>query len=96
MNAIVGAVTFVYGHNQAVLRQGLWQDLCASNMTCPWILLGDFNVVMSQDERISHVFFPHNEIDEFVECSTMLNLSDAPVVGHFYTWNNRQKEGMRV
>lgn len=65
-------------------------------MACCWVLLGDFNVVMSQDERISSMSFPQNKIDEFVDCTAILGLSDAPAMGHYYTWNNGQKEGMRV
>ena len=47
MNAFVEVVTFINGQNQVVLRQALCHDLCTDNMACSWVLLGDFNVVIS-------------------------------------------------
>ena len=69
----------------------MWHDLLALNLgtNCSWILLGDFNIFMHQDERLSRVLFSQNETDEIVN----YNPIDW---GHFYTWNNRQKDGLQV
>ena len=90
-----GAVSFIYGHNEAGQRQALWEDLLqlSYSTSCPWILIGDFNVVMSQDERVSRVHFDQAENDAFVDCCESTGLSDARATGHFFTWSNKQQNG---
>ena len=45
--------SFVYGLNKVVDRRPLWQNLINFNSTIdlPWILLGDFNVVLKSEEK---------------------------------------------
>ncbi|KAL2930350.1 Cadherin EGF LAG seven-pass G-type receptor 3 [Bienertia sinuspersici] len=46
--------TFIYAFNEAIKREQLWQQLCELNsrQKGPWVLMGDFNVVMNSEERI--------------------------------------------
>lgn len=41
--------SFIYGHNTIVLTRRLWENLKFFGITClqPWILLGDFNNVVT-------------------------------------------------
>lgn len=34
-------------------RKGLWEDLDKINVTSPWVLIGDLNCVLKDDERNS-------------------------------------------
>ncbi|KAI9125777.1 hypothetical protein K1719_003195 [Acacia pycnantha] len=45
--------TAVYGSPHKKFRQFLWQDLqlIANNLSSPWLLAGDFNAILSPDER---------------------------------------------
>lgn len=45
-------ITFCYGSNSALGREQLWDFLKAcSPVSCPWIILGDFNVVRWDSEK---------------------------------------------
>jgi exonuclease III len=46
--------SFVYGANQGVDRKLLWNNLCSMKTkvgTSPWLICGDFNVVLSLAEK---------------------------------------------
>jgi hypothetical protein len=44
-------VTFVYGYNTIVAKRSLWADLRAWQPNCPWLVMGDFNSVLSQTDK---------------------------------------------
>jgi hypothetical protein len=39
--------TFVYGFNTIIARRALWEDLQRWNPNSPWLILGDFNSILS-------------------------------------------------
>lgn len=45
--------TAIYGSPQKQYRQFLWHDLdqIASSLSGPWLLVGDFNAILNQEER---------------------------------------------
>ncbi|KAJ6372865.1 hypothetical protein OIU76_027238 [Salix suchowensis] len=43
--------TFVYGFNMVVARWALWNDLRSWDSCSPWMILGDFNAVMSPADK---------------------------------------------
>lgn len=49
-----GYVTFMYAHNCIDKRKKLWAHLVqfSSSLNLPWIVLGDFNVVLDATENI--------------------------------------------
>ncbi|XP_073033909.1 uncharacterized protein [Primulina eburnea] len=49
----VFCASFVYAFNTIVQRRVLWEELQSISDTCslPWILMGDFNNVLSQEEK---------------------------------------------
>ncbi|GFS40281.1 hypothetical protein Acr_00g0067560 [Actinidia rufa] len=78
-------------HCQASLgRRSLWDNLRRFNSIHhhPWILLGDFNNVLSNGERINGMPVTTYEIREFKECCYDLGLSDLRSIGTFFTWTN--------
>jgi len=86
-----GIFRFVYGHNSTAQRRSLHEDLISisSHTFFPWVLTGDFNIVMSKDDRHSRGIFYRGKIDEFVCCCSIIELSDAPTVGQYYIWSNK-------
>ncbi|KAI9115451.1 hypothetical protein K1719_013770 [Acacia pycnantha] len=45
--------TTIYGNSQQQYKKFLWQDLdqLAANLSSSWLLAGDFNAILNQDER---------------------------------------------
>jgi hypothetical protein len=43
--------TFVYGFNIISARRSLWEDLRRWNSSCPWMVLGDFNSMLSSADK---------------------------------------------
>lgn len=60
-----------------------------------WMVTGDFNNILSTDERIGSTVMPH-EFKEFQECASYNHLSDIKYKGCFYTWRNKQKRDDRI
>lgn len=60
----------------------LYGDSCATL----WILLGDFNNIMSSDEETGRLKVKNFETQDFVDCVSHLDLLDLHFVGCFYTW----------
>ncbi|KAK9704781.1 hypothetical protein RND81_07G010500 [Saponaria officinalis] len=85
-------LSIVYGLNYRAERQELWHDLASLSTGCsmPWILMGDFNVVLRDDEKKSAGMFDHGSMGDFGDCCQSLQLMDLPYQGVFYTWNNKQ------
>lgn len=54
-----------------------------------WILLGDFNLMRSEENR-NRVGANHNEILLFNEAISELGLNEIPLQGRKYTWSNMQ------
>lgn len=69
-------ITFVYGLNTINERKVLWKRLRTLNnsTTDPWIVLGDFNVVLSVNDRQNGVPVHPTEIKDFQECIEELGL----------------------
>ncbi|GFZ18561.1 topoisomerase II-associated protein PAT1 [Actinidia rufa] len=55
-----------------------------------WILLGDFNNVLNNDERINGMPVTMYETREFKDCCYDLGLSDLRSSGMFHTWSNNK------
>lgn len=85
---IVFFASFIYDLNIIVQRRSLWIDLKAFGDCCdqPWILLGDFNNVLSQEKKKGGLNVKNYEIIDFVDCVAHLDLLELRFVGCFYTW----------
>ncbi|XP_056695325.1 uncharacterized protein [Spinacia oleracea] len=91
------AELFWLGIQEAFLsnREVLWKDLKALNTQDAWILCGDFNCVMSTDERVGSPV-RNTEIVDMCDCMHFCSMEDIKSVGNFYTWNNKQHGATRV
>ncbi|XP_062085223.1 uncharacterized protein LOC133791314 [Humulus lupulus] len=90
-------LTVVYALNDMKGREQLWLDLnhLAQEIRCPWIVMGDFNAVLSPSDR-----FPYrgngSELIPFQSCVEFCRLVDVKFSGSYYTWNNKQGGNDRV
>ncbi|XP_062110517.1 uncharacterized protein LOC133821977 [Humulus lupulus] len=96
-NGVQLAITVVYAFNDKSGRKRLWEDLenMAHSITDPWIVMGDFNAILSPEDR-----FPYHgngsELIPFQHCVEYCRLIDMKFSGTFFTWNNKQGGKDRV
>lgn len=57
-------------------------------MTCPWLLQGDFNAILSNADRVGGILVNHEVADEFQECLLSLDLLEMQCNGPKFTWTN--------
>ncbi|XP_073020815.1 uncharacterized protein [Primulina eburnea] len=84
--------SFVYGLHTICQRRLLWKDLLdiGNNCNIPWMVLGDFNNVLSPDEKLGGLKVKNYETKDFVDCFNSLDLSDLRHIGCYYTWMSHQ------
>ncbi|XP_059306421.1 uncharacterized protein LOC132057846 [Lycium ferocissimum] len=83
-------VTMVYAKCSEVERLQLWDSLyfLASNMTSPWLISGDFNVIMNEEEKIGGLPVFPQEYEDFAFCLNSCELHEMPFKGSPFTWWN--------
>ncbi|XP_048620188.1 uncharacterized protein LOC125590606 [Brassica napus] len=93
------SVAVVYSFNTEAQHSELWQDLTTVNTNSPlsssaWLLLGDFNQILSSDEHYSIEAYdpPVRGMEEFRTFLDSNDLTDLNCRGTFYTWNNSRPE----
>ncbi|XP_043696682.1 uncharacterized protein LOC122647323 [Telopea speciosissima] len=90
--------TAVYDLNMMEERRELWRDVrsLANNISAPWAVLGDFNVVRHQSEKAGGEPIRQEAVDDFNSCIFYTELVDLKWKGELFTWNNRQGGSARV
>jgi len=79
---------FAYGYNTISARRALWKDLKRWCPSSPWIVLGDFNSILSQDDKHNGEHVSNYEVSDFRECCADLGLADLNATGCHFTWSN--------
>lgn len=80
--------TIVYAKCDAIDKLNLWDDiyLLSQNMRLPWLVAGDFNVIMSDEEKIGGLPVYPNEYEDFAFCINSYELIDINFKGSPFTW----------
>ncbi|XP_060182380.1 uncharacterized protein LOC132612050 [Lycium barbarum] len=83
-------VTMVYAKCSEVERLQLWDNLylLASNMTSLWLVGGDFNVLLNQEEKIRGQPVWPQEYEDFAFCLNSCELHEIPFKRSPFTWWN--------
>ncbi|KAJ4968580.1 hypothetical protein NE237_015281 [Protea cynaroides] len=83
----------IYGAKSQELRRELWAefDRIQNTSQLAWALLGDFNVVRFQGEKIGGAFLNEEAVEEFNDCLDRSFLTDLTWKGQFLTWSNGRK-----
>ncbi|XP_073359856.1 uncharacterized protein [Aegilops tauschii subsp. strangulata] len=58
----------------------------------PWICLGDFNEILSDDEKVGGVMRPQTMMDNFRGALEACDLTDIGYTGDKYTWRNHSRD----
>ncbi|XP_026442291.1 uncharacterized protein LOC113341748 [Papaver somniferum] len=90
-------VSGVHAHVKVVQRRFLWSEMqIISDLKRPWIILGDFNAVMSDEEKVGGRLLNRNAMLEFNECINQYELLNAPKTGLQFSWSNCQQGNKRI
>ncbi|KAF5481513.1 hypothetical protein F2P56_002155 [Juglans regia] len=82
-------VTFVYAKCSYVDRRELWHDLEErTDMDQPWLVLGDFNVIRRDSERVGGNPRPLISMLEFSDCIDRCGLLEISSCGQNMSWCN--------
>ena len=84
-------ISFIYGRNLVEQRTPLWDSLVSlsSSINDPWCVLGDFNSILNQNDRIGGTIVTEGETKDFADCIQNCGLQEFSFEGAFYTWNNK-------
>ncbi|KAL1532348.1 hypothetical protein AAHA92_32372 [Salvia divinorum] len=83
--------TLVYGLHSVPDRRPLWDSLIDHVLQdVPTLVSGDFNNVLSADERVGGVVPTEYEIKNMVDTCALLGLEDIMSTGCRFTWTNRR------
>ncbi|XP_061371831.1 uncharacterized protein LOC133314370 [Gastrolobium bilobum] len=84
----VDFITFVYGSPRRCERRMLWQKMVDLGMdnSSSWIVLGDFNTLLSPNEKVGGWSFCWGATQEFRDCLTNCNLHGMGSKGPQLTW----------
>lgn len=83
-------ISFVYAFNSTVARRPLWDFMTdfGTNQPRPWLIVGDFNNVLSAEEKQNGAAVTPYEIRDFTECCQRTGITDLQSSGCFFTWTN--------
>jgi len=82
--------TFVDGYNIVIAKRSNWEDFWKWYFTSPWIILGDFNLLLSQDDMHNGEPVSNYEVSDFRDCCFNLGLTDLNFTSCHFTWINRK------
>ncbi|KAH0650293.1 hypothetical protein KY284_030205 [Solanum tuberosum] len=88
-------LTAVYARCDELERLELWEELedIADGNNKPWLVGGDFNVIMNEDEKQGGLNFTQYEAMDFSQCINNCALIEMKYVGSKFTWWNGRIEG---
>ncbi|XP_056850253.1 uncharacterized protein LOC108824527 [Raphanus sativus] len=87
--------SFVYAANTVEERRELWQDLKAHQdspiiKNKPWLIFGDFNEILDENEHTGNEEMSYNGMREFQEVANYGSLMDMSYQGPKLTWSNKR------
>ena len=85
--------TAIYASPKFHIRKHLWHDLetFAQHLNKPWLVLGDFNEVINQSEKLGGRPVSRMRSDLFATTMDNCELVDLGFSGPKFTWSNKRK-----
>ncbi|XP_027077095.1 uncharacterized protein [Coffea arabica] len=89
--------SFVHAKCTALQRVELWDSLLADKPTqSAWLLVGDFNVIVSEEEKRGGVPFTPEEGWELLNFMSQAGIFDVGYSGSIFTWCNNRYGRARI
>ncbi|CAL1353835.1 unnamed protein product [Linum trigynum] len=87
--------TGIYGWPGSGQKHNTWDLIrgLARQWEGPWLCGGDFNEILSGEEKRCGQVREENDIEAFQECLVEGDLRDLGFHGYQYTWENRRRNG---
>ena len=84
-------LTSIYASPNFTKRKILWNYLkdLSPSIRLPWVLLGDFNDMLSEDETMGGLPLTSSRINAFQDCLDYCGLMDLGFYGPKFTWTNK-------
>ncbi|XP_061348942.1 uncharacterized protein LOC133294302 [Gastrolobium bilobum] len=81
-------ITFIYGNPRRLERRILREELISISLLVdiPWLLMGDFNSILSCSEKIGGKEICWSSMSELQQCLFGCNVSDLGFKGPDFTW----------
>ncbi|KAI0492244.1 hypothetical protein KFK09_026513 [Dendrobium nobile] len=91
-------ISTVYGSRDVYSRRILWECLGShSSLELPYVIGGDFNCILSQDDKRGGKKFKFSIAPQGMNSfMNSFDLHDVGVVGPKYTWCNNKSGGARI
>ena len=86
-------ITGFYGYPETHRRYDSWRLLAFlhSQFQLPWLCLGDFNEILSMDEKAGGSIRSQQQMDGFRNVVDFCGFSDLGYCGTDFTWSNMQE-----
>ncbi|XP_070038256.1 uncharacterized protein LOC142167387 [Nicotiana tabacum] len=96
-NKVNYIISFVYAFNTKEERRTLWQEIItlSSGSIKAWLVVGDFNSVLSSEDRMGGNPVTWAELVDFKTCIYKSGLMELAHNGQIFTWNDKG-EGQRI
>ncbi|KAG5599847.1 hypothetical protein H5410_031217 [Solanum commersonii] len=87
-------ITAVYARCNTLERLELWEQLeeLTQGNLLPWVIGGDFNVILNEEEKLGGLDFTQHEAIDFASCISNCALSELKTTGSKFTWWNGRIE----
>ncbi|XP_019070681.2 uncharacterized protein [Solanum lycopersicum] len=94
-DAVNGRIWIIWDDKQ---RKSLWTNMnkMVQSVVQPWLIVGDFNVILSPKDRLAGAPVNENEIKDFSDCVKAMGINELQWKGNYYTWNNKQIGNARI
>lgn len=91
-------LTFVYSYNTNAERKEMLNQLRSlhNNINDPWLVMGDFNTILSVSDRMNGNLVNQTEVQDFQNCITDLGLGQLNKKGWQWSWCNKRDETDRI
>ena len=70
--------------------------MLVQNVLDPWLIVEDFNAILSPKNRLAGAPVTLNEIRDFAECIKNMGINEIQWKGNYYTWYNKQIGNARI
>lgn len=79
-------ITSVYARRNALERLELWDELeNLDTIGCPWMVGGNFNVILNEEEKLGGLEFTLQEVMDFAQCINLCAINEVSFSESKYT-----------